>query len=184
MCWQLELACFKFDIIYHPGNKNETADTLSRINAAIKPQIDLKALHDELCHPGITRIYHCIRSKNLPFSVEEIRTVNSCVCCSEVKSRFYKSEGHLIKATAPFERLTMDVKGPLPTASRNRFLLTIVDEFSRFPFAITCPDMSSIVIAHLQNIFSILGMPAYVHSDRGSSFMSRELKCFLTSLTK
>jgi hypothetical protein len=31
MCWRLELACFKFDILYHPGNRNATADTLSRI---------------------------------------------------------------------------------------------------------------------------------------------------------
>ncbi|XP_035230739.1 uncharacterized protein LOC118202674 [Stegodyphus dumicola] len=126
-------------------------------------------------------MYHWISSKNLPFSLEEIRrTVDSCICCSEAKPRFYRSEGHLIKATAPFERLNLDFKGPLSTASRNRFLLTIVDEFSRLPpvcntlfvFAIPCPDMlSATVIAHLKNIFSILRMPAYIHSDRGSSFI-------------
>ena len=93
MRWRLELACFKFDIIYRPGTKNETADALSRINAAIRPEINLNALHAELCHPGVTRMYHWIRSKNLPFSLEEVRkAVNSCSCCNEIKPRFCKDE--------------------------------------------------------------------------------------------
>lgn len=120
----------------------------------------------------------------MPFSLEEIKgLVNTCPICCEIKPRFLKNQGKLIKATSPFERLNLDFKGPLPTNSRNRFLLTIVDEYSRFPFAIPCPDVSSnTVITYLENIFSIFGMPAYIHTDRGSAFMSKELKMFLTSL--
>ena len=44
--WRLELASYKFDIIYRPGNKNIPADTLSRITAAINPEFDVKQLHD------------------------------------------------------------------------------------------------------------------------------------------
>lgn len=184
MRWRLELASFKFDIIYRPGSRNATADTLSRITATSCPEVNLNELHDALCHPGITRMYHWIRSKNLPFSLDEVKKItNSCNICNEVKPRFYKNDGTLIKAIRPFERLNLDFKGPLPSVSRNRYLLTIVDEFSRFPFAIPCSDISSTtVITHLRNIFSIFGMPGYIHSDRGSSFMSLELKSFLTSL--
>lgn len=166
MRWRLDLACFKFDIIYRPGNKNASADTLSRITAAICPEVKLNELHDALCHPGITRMYHWVRSKNLPFSIDDIkRMTNACRCCSEIKPRFYKNEGQLIKATSPFERLNLDFKGPLPSVSRNRFILTIVDEFSRFPFAIPCSDISAVtVITHLRNIFSLFGMPVYIHS--------------------
>ena len=109
--------------------------------------------------------------------------VNSCPICAECKPRFYKpTESHLIKATQPSERLNVDFKGPLPSNSKNRYFLTAVDEFTRFPFAIPCSDVSTpTVIKSLCSIFSIFGLPMYVHSDRGQSFMSRELKNFLHS---
>ena len=74
----------------------------------------------------------------------------------------------------------MDFKGPLPLSSRNRYLLVLIDEFSRFPFAFPCKDVSTrTVISCLTTLFSLFGFPAYIHSDRGSSFMSRDLNQFL-----
>ena len=74
----------------------------------------------------------------------------------------------------------MDFKGPLPSISRNKYLLTITDEYSRFPFAFPCADMtSSTIIKCFCQLFTIFGMPDYVHSDRGPSFLSDELKTFL-----
>ena len=68
-------------------------------------------------------------------------------------------------------------KGHLPSATQNKYLLTVVDEYSRFPFAIPCPDInSSTVIKSLDIIFALSGMPNYIHSDRGKSFMSHKLK--------
>ena len=47
-------------------------------------------------------------------------------------------------------------------------------------FVFPCADVSTpTVIRCLTSLFSIFGMPAYIHSDRGASFMSRELKTFL-----
>ena len=88
----------------------------------------------------------------------------------------------LIKATQPFERLAIDFKGPLPSNTKNKYLLTIVDEYSRFPFAVPCCDISTeTVIDCLVQLFSLFGMPPYINSDRGSSFISQELKMFLNS---
>lgn len=183
MRWRLDLACYKFDVVYRPGKQNASADAFSRISAVVNSETNLSDLHSMLCHPGVTRMYHWVRQKNLTYSLEEIKRVTStCSICNELKPRFYKNEGTLIKATSPFERLNLDFKGPLPSVSRNRYLLTIVDEFSRFPFAIPCPDISATtVISCLQSLFSLFGLPAYVHSDRGASFMSSDLKNFLHS---
>lgn len=182
MRWRLDLSCYKFDIAYRPGKENAPADTLSRITAAIDFKPDLKAIHNSLCHPGVTRMVHWIRAKNLPHSVEEVKLMtDACPTCSELKPRFFKHQGHLIKATSPFERLNLDFKGPLPTNSRNKYILTVVDEYSRFPFAFPCSDVSTqTVIKHLKSIINMFGVPAYIHSDRGASFMSTELKTFLS----
>ena len=54
-----------------------------------------------------------------------------------------------------------------------------MDEFSRFPFAFPCKDVSSkTIMSYLCSLFSIFGISAYVHSDRGSGFMSTEPKEF------
>ena len=80
----------------------------------------------------------------MPFSVEEVKRItNSCRTCAEIKSRFHKPKtGVLIKATQPFERLNLDFKGPLQSKTRNLYILMVVDEYSRFPFAFPCSDIS------------------------------------------
>ena len=50
-------------------------------------------------------------------------------------------------------------------------MLTVVDEFSRFPFAFPCESIDAkTVIASLNQLFAIFGLPSYVHSDRAATF--------------
>ncbi|KAJ8887173.1 hypothetical protein PR048_013388 [Dryococelus australis] len=185
MHWRLELSAFEYDIIYRPGKENGVADPLSRICLSIKGSMTrLFTLHEALCHPGETRIYHWVRSKNLPFSLEDIRKItSSCRICDEVKPRFHKHQGNLMKATQPFEIINMDFKGPLPSATRNCYMLVLIDEHSHFPFAFPCPDMrASTVINKLKELFSLFGAPAYIHTDRNSMFMTQEIKSFLSAI--
>jgi transposase InsO family protein len=67
--------------------------------------------------------------------------------------------------------------------NQNKFMLTIIDEYSRFPFAFPCKDVSTFesIIHCLSQLFSIFGMPAYIHSDRGSGFMSAKLQKGISS---
>ena len=45
-----------------------------------------------------------------------------------------------------------------------------------------CSDIKAkTIIKKLCDLFSIFGTPAYVHSDRGQSFMSTDLRDFLHS---
>ena len=97
-----------------------------------------------------------------------------------MKPRYYNpNKVKLIKTTQPFERLSVDFKGPLPSKV-HPFLLTIIDEYSRFPSAYPVKDVSTpTVIKCLVNLFSIFGMRGYVHTDGSPSFMSEELKWWL-----
>jgi len=180
--WKMELSCYDFDVVYREGKLNIPADTFSRVYCAMITTDSLTRLHQSLCHPGITRMNAFVKSRNLPFSVDNVREVTkACQICSECKPRFHKPQSaHLIKATQPFERLNIDFKGPIPSSTRNNYILTIIDEYSRFPFAFPCPDVSTKTAKQcLIQLFSIFGLPSYVHSDRGTSFMSDELKAFL-----
>ena len=135
-----------------------------------------------LCHPGVRRLNHFVKSNNLPYSMDDVKRItSSCRDCSEVKPQYIKPPpASLIKATQPFERLNMDFKGPLPSSSKNKYMLVIVDEFSRFPFVFPCTNMDTETVKScLTQLFALFGKPAYVHSDRGPSFISQELINFL-----
>ena len=185
MRWRVELSCLDFDIKFRPGRLNSTADCLSRVDvvcAALSHTDLLYEIHDSLCHPGVVRLGHYIRLHNLPYSMEDVKRVTSnCRICAELKPAFFKpSNPPLVKAVRPFERLSMDFKGPLPSATNNKYFLTIVDEYSRFPFAFPCPDMSAPTVKNcLIDLFSLFGGPDFVHSDRGKQFLSETVKNFL-----
>ena len=184
--WRIELSCYEFDIQYRPGKDNVTADCLTRTQcSAINANRKLMEYHEGLCHPGITRFYHYVRSRNLPYSMEDVKTVvNHCRVCAQIKPNFFRPKNPpLIKSTQPFERLAIDFKGPVPSVTANKYLLVIVDEFSRFTFAYACQDMTAkTVIAHLNNLFSVFGITSYIHSDNGPSLICSELRQHLLSL--
>ena len=136
--WRVELSQYQYNVKYRPGKDNVVADTFSRIAAITHPLQELRDMHENLCHPGITRLSHFVRTKNLPFSQEDVKKVTStCHSCLFLKPKFLsRSQGTLIKAIAPFQRMSIDFKGPLPASKNgNKYLLTIIDEYSRFPFA-------------------------------------------------
>uniref|UniRef100_UPI00358ED32B uncharacterized protein n=1 Tax=Myxine glutinosa TaxID=7769 RepID=UPI00358ED32B len=128
------------------------------------------------------RFAHFVRRGNLSYSIDDIRRIcRDCAICAEIKPRFYNPPmGTLVRATRPWECLAMDFKGPLPVSSNSCYLLTIVDEYSRFPFAYMCVDMTAATVMRcLQNLFSMFGYPAYVHTDRGAVFLSQEVRGYL-----
>ena len=81
-------------------------------------------------------MFHFMQTKNLPFSVVEVRQMTkACRVCAEHKPQFHKpTRAHLIKATQPFECLNIDFKGPLKLNNRNSYFLNVIDEYSKFPF--------------------------------------------------
>ena len=87
-------------------------------------------LHSALGHPGFARLYHFVRLRNLPFSSEETKEIcRNCKTCAEVKPHFYKPPSQaLIKAIRPWDRVSVDFKGPV-RGPRPYLLITLASNF-------------------------------------------------------
>ena len=90
-------------------------------------------------------MYHYVHSKNLSYSLDEVRKMtSSCKICAEVKPHFYKlPEMHIIKATRPMKQLSNNFKSPIRNLNHNNYMLTVIDEYSRFPFAFPCSNINA-----------------------------------------
>ena len=170
MRWRIELADYHFDIQYRPGTENIPADTLSRVYCATISIDTLTELYEKLCHPGVTRMMHLIRIKKLPFSVEDVRNITArCFICAECKPKFYKSQqSFLIKAIRP-SLLHQPISICLQLLMNS--LVSLLHTLAQILLLTLSLNASQ--------LFAIFGMPAYIHSDRGTSFVSADVKQFL-----
>ena len=74
--WRLELAEFSYAIQYREGKDNVVPDSFTRAHCAAV-STSLEEIHAQLCHPGVTRLLHFVKAKNLPFSTQDVRDVCS-----------------------------------------------------------------------------------------------------------
>ena len=128
ICWRTELSCYSFDIQYQPVKDNILPDCLSRDTVyfciTLNSSENLFDLYKALCHPGVTRMIHFIRARNLPCSVNDIKKITeSRKECCKLKLQFHNPPvSHLIKASQPFERLNIDFKGQVPSTANNGYM--------------------------------------------------------------
>ena len=123
----------------------------------------------------------------MPLLLNDVNVIQACKDRGQRSKSFLllkpENKTNSIKANQAFEQISIDFNRPLLSFSKNKYLLVVVETFSRFPFAYACPDIkSATVIKKLTHLFSIFGFPGYVHSNQGSSFMSFELKSWLHNL--
>ena len=111
--------------------------------------------------------------------------------CGARKAPPHNAKARLMSMRAgfPFERIAMDVVGPLPKTERgNRYLLVIVDYYTRWPeaYAIAHQDAHSIASKLVTEYFSRYGSPYCIHSDQGANFESNLLReiCNLYDIKK
>lgn len=82
---------------------------------------------------------------------------------------------HTYHAGTLWEVLGMDFIGPMaPTSRRNRYILTMVDHFSRLTVLVptkvqTAEATAAAVVNHWLTYY---GMPRIIHTDRGTNFVS------------
>ena len=74
------------------------------------------------------------------------------------------------------ERVGIDILGPFPRTERGkRYILTVMDYFTKWPEAYCLPDQEAETIADalIEGMFSRFGAPEVIHTDQGRNFESR-----------
>ena len=103
--------------------------------------------------------------------------VRKCDGCERRKQGYeYKaSMGKVRMPSFPFEIVNMDLVGPYHKLQYgNRFLLTFVDQFTKYAEAIPVPNTSAKVCAraYVKHIIARHGTGSILVTDRGTSFTS------------
>jgi transposase InsO family protein len=129
-------------------------------------------------HLGVEKCLELMsRSYFWPYMAIDVKhIVNSCQPCNKRKVTINSKPQELLGQKGfPFEKLAIDIAGPLPvTRFGNKYLLSIIDCFSRFPMLVPLKSIETedIVKAIFEKWIVLFGVPEIIHSDRGSNFES------------
>lgn len=112
--------------------------------------------------------------------------VKTCETCQKRKSSPKKKYGFLnpIPPTNKiFQRIQLDVIGPLNPSNKYKYILTVTDACSRFAFAfpLVTADGKSIVKCLLKLICTY-GTPSIIQSDRGTEFNNNLIRDLTTAI--
>ena len=175
--------------------KDELGDELRRIlvpKGRRKKVLELAHTHPLAGHFGGKKTFAKLSGRFLwpRMWVEVKEFVRSCSGCQKAgrKDQARAPLQPLQVEHEPFSKVAYDIVGPLPkTSSGHRYILTMMDLFSKFPAAVPLKkvDNTSVLDAMLE-IFASYGLPKILLTDQGSVFTSRLTKamCQQFGITK
>lgn len=99
--------------------------------------------------------------------------------CKAVKQANYNLTtpmGKIRACTEPWQMIAVDFLGPLPrSSSGNRWILTIVDCFTKYAIIHPCRDATAAVLNKIieERVILVHGAPQIIIADNGSQFKSK-----------
>lgn len=141
--------------------------------------------HDDAGHLGVEKTLERLRRNYWFAGMRRFVTkyVAACLNCAYYKHAPGKRQCKLNiieKTPVPFHTLHLDHVGPFETSrKRNKFLLVIVDAFTKFTVVEAVKNQKAqYVVKILMNLSYLFGIPTRIVSDRGSAFTSQAFKTF------
>ena len=146
-------------------------------------------------HLGINWTLEKVRTKYFwpKMYGDVVNWVKSCLPCNKRKAAPVKVRAQVIPMPvprSPFERISTDILGPLPTCQNtgNKYVIVFIDFFTKYVELVAVPDIKArtVVWAFLTEVICRHGTPSYLHSDRGTNYLSHIVKetCKLLQITK
>lgn len=144
----------------------------------------LKAIHEEMVHPGSYRMYNTIKKF---FTTPKLKNkiiylTNNCQKC-QINKPFRNYHGEIkgnISSSTPWESISTDLYGPFKLEdfhdTSNGYILTITDRFSRWSRLILIKNIKGSTIASATEKYWIKKHPhpSKILSDQGRQFTSKE----------
>ena len=144
----------------------------------------LHQAHECTNHSGITRMRELLSNHWWELKNRDIKSyVDSWDTCAKCKGNYRKRTcwpiGHCKRGRRPFELVFIDFV-TMPNSKGKRYILTILDSFSRHFMAIPCARDRAIDAAHSLYQFFLRHreIPRIVSSDRGTHFTGEVYKQF------
>ena len=144
----------------------------------------LHQAHEVTNHSGITRMRELLSNYWWEFKNRDIKSyIDSCDTCTKCKGNYGKRMrwpiGHCKRGRRPFELVYIDFV-TMPNSKGKRYILTILESFSRHFTAIPCARDRAIHAARglYQFFLRHREIPRIVSYDRGTHFTGEVYKQF------
>ena len=145
----------------------------------------LHRVHNEDGHLGIYKCQEVLRRRFYwpKWRADLKQHLQSCIQCAESKDDIepHREELEPLESDHVWQRLHLDLCGPLSESEGNRFILVAQDAFSKWLEAKSLPkpvNTASILQWLRVEVFSRFGYPDQITTDQGSQFDSTEMKQF------
>ena len=155
--------------------RKENGQTLMVIPSVLRPKF-LHHAHDRMNHAGITRTQQHLSNFWWESKNQDVQSyIDSCLICARRKGNYGRPArwdiGHCRRGTRPFEVIYLDFVY-MPPCRGKRFLLTMLDSFSRYFMAIPYAHDRAIDAARglYQMYLTHREKPVIISTDRGTHF--------------
>ena len=169
------------DLLIPGTNTTLLCDTSTGVPRPVVPLTWRRAVFDSihgLAHPGIKTTRKMVAARFVWHGINKQVGVwaKTCISCQKAKVQRHViaplEHGQL--PDRRFQRIHVDIVGPLPISQGNTYLFTIIDRYTRWPEVIPMADATAASCARalLSQHIAQFGVPTDITSDRGPQFTS------------